>query len=218
MADVPKSDKWIVTSRNPNKNNRVVRVWGKKKDGVWKFKHSKEKPGDEWKCRFGKKATAQLAYDFAESKGNVPRMSKDKFSFCVLVNGVYGDDSLTKKLDKLGKKEGKYIRLGSYKRTQKQQHDLYLAYIRGYGNLAAKCNSRYTGEHSWDQCKQYPPCYSNHCGGKACDTSYYHQGRSGSYTNVGNNSSFRSTMKSLNICLPVGGEPWHVEHGNTWRS
>ena len=128
------------------------------------------------------------------------------------------DDSLTKKLDKLGKKEGKYIRLGSYKRTQKQQHDLYLAYIRGYGNLAAKCNSRYTGEHSWDQCKQYPPCYSNHCGGKACDTSYYHQGRSGSYTNVGNNSSFRSTMKSLNICLPVGGEPWHVEHGNTWRS
>ena len=227
MSDVPKHDKWICLARDKS-TNKVVKVWRRKKgvddqgNDIYKYKHSDTNPNPDaepkWKARFGKKSAAKAAMEWSESKGRAVYMSKDLYPFTVLGGGVYGNKKLTEKMNKLGRIQKRYMRLGSYKRTQKQQHDLYLKYIRGTGNLAAHCNTRYNGEHSWDQCKQYPPCASNHCGGNACDLSYYQSGRSGSYTNVGNNSNFRSTMKSLGLCLPVGGEPWHTEIGNTWRS
>jgi len=227
MSDVPKHDKWICLARDKS-NNNVVKVWRRKKgeddqgNPIYKYKHSVENPNPDanpkWKARFGNKSSATAAKEWSEGKGRAVYMSKDLYPFTVLGGGVYGNEKLTKKMNKLGRLHKRYMRLGSYKRTQKQQHDLYLKYIRGTGNLAAHCNTRYNGEHSWDQCKKYPPCASNHCGGNACDLSYYHSGRSGSYTNVGNNNSFRSTMKKLGLGLPVGGEPWHTEITTIWRS
>jgi hypothetical protein len=219
MASIPQVEKYIVTSRNPKKNNTVRSVWMKKKgDGTKKFKISKSSPGDGWTRRFKNKDNAKKAEKYAEKQGQVPRRSRDKYPFLVLNGGVYGKADLSKKMNQLGESQLKYMRMGSYKRTQQQQHDLYLLYIRGQGNLAAYCNTRYRGEHSWSQCSKYPPCASNHCSGGACDLSYYHSGRSGGYTNVGSNDKFRSEMKRLYLCLPVGGEKWHVEIGNTWRS
>ena len=218
MSNVPKHDKWIVLGRRKDTND-VHKVWGKKSGGKWTFKHSVDKPGKDYVCRFGKKENAKKAKAFSEGKGRAVYMSKDKYPFLVLYGGVFGKADLSKKMNQLGTKRKRYMRLGSYKRTQKQQHDLYIAYISGYGNLAAKCNSKYTGHHSWSpSCQSNPPCYSNHCGGGACDLSMIRQGRDGSYVNVGNDSSCRSIMKSLGLCLPVGGEPWHTEIGNTWRS
>ena len=217
MSNVPKHDKWIVLGRRRDTDD-VHKVWGKKVDGKWKFKHSVDSPGKDYKCRFGKKANAKEAKAWSEKKGRAVYMSKDKYPFLVLYGGVFGKDDLSKKMNQLGTKRKRYLRLGSYKRTQQQQHDLYLAWIRGHGNLAARCNTRYSGEHSWSSCKQYPPCGSNHCPGGACDLSMIRSGRDGSYVNVGNDSKCRSIMKSLNLCLPVGGEPWHTEIGNTWRS
>ena len=228
MSEIPQHKKWIVLSRK-HSNNAVRRVWRRKKgvdeqgNPIYKYKRSVENPNKDaspgWKCRFGNKSAAKDAQKWSERNGDEScYVSKDEYPFLVLNGGVFGNKKLTEKMNKLGKIEKKYMRLGSYKRTQKQQHDLYLAYIRGYGNLAAHCNTRYNGEHSWDSCKQYPPCASNHCGGNACDLSYYTQGRSGNYVNVGNNNSFRNTMKKLGLCLPVGGEKWHTEIGNTWRS
>lgn len=219
MSSVPKSDKWIVLGRKKD-NNNVLRVWRKtKSDGTYKYKHSVDKPGDGWKCRFGHKSSAKAAKDWSESKGRAVYMSKDKYPFLVLYGGVFGKSDLSKKMNQLGAKRKRYMRLGSYKRTQHQQHELYLAWIRGYGNLAANCNTRYTGEHKWDpSCKSNPPCGSNHCGGNACDLSYIKSSRDGAYVNVGNDSKCRSIMKSLGLGLPVGGEPWHTEITTVWRS
>lgn len=36
--------------------------------------------------------------------------------------------------------------------------------------------------------------------------------------NVGNVKRIRAAMKKHGLCLPVPGEPWHVERGNTWRA
>ena len=223
-SSAPQHDKWIVLSRK-HSNNSVRKVWRKKlTDGTYKYKRSVDNPNPDskdgkWKARFGKKTAAKDAQKWSEKDGNEScYVSKDLYPFCVLGGGVFGNEKLTDKMNKLGKSQKKYMRLGSYKRTQQQQHDLYLKYIRGTGNLAAYCNTKYRGEHSWDSCKKYPPCNSNHCSGGACDLSYYHQGRSGSYTNVGNNNNFRNKMKSLGLCLPVGGEAWHTEIGTTWRS
>ena len=227
MAENGKHDKWILLARKKS-NNNVRRVWTRKtEDGERKWKISqnnpnpdihKEKGGTKWKCRIGKKDVAQKGMKWAEGKGNAVYMSKDKWPFLVLEGGIWGNSKLSDKMQRVGIKHKRYLRMGSYKRDQKQQHDLYLKYIRGTGNLAAYCNTKYRGEHSWDQCKKYPPCASNHCGGNASDASYYHQGRSGGYTNLGYNDKVRKYMKQEGLCLPVSGEKWHTEIGNTWRS
>ena len=227
MAKKGKHDKWILLARN-KKNNNVVRVWTRKnKDGVRKWKASQNNPnknaakengGTDWKCRIGKKSVAKEGMAAMEKENRAVYMSKDAYPFLVLEGGEWGNNTLSKKMNNVGKKHKRYLRMGSYKRTQKQQHELYLAYIRGYGNLAAYCNTKYRGEHSWDSCKKYPPCASNHCGGNASDASYYHQGRSGGYTNLGYNDKVRKYMKQEGLCLPVSGEKWHTEIGNTWRS
>jgi len=227
MAENGKHDKWILLARK-KKNNNVRRVWTRKnKDGERKFKISQDNPnpdagkdgnGTKWKARIGKKDVAKKGMKWAEDKGYAVYMSKDKWPFLVLEGGIWGNSKLSDKMQRVGIKHKRYLRMGSYKRDQKQQHELYLKYIRGTGNLAAYCNTKYRGEHSWEQCKKYPPCASNHCGGNASDASYYHQGRSGNYTNLGYNDKVRKYMKQEGLCLPVSGEKWHCEIGTTWRS
>ena len=233
MAKKGKSDKWIVLSRNPNKKNRVVRVWRRKKgvdengEKIYKYKHSQENPNKDakngkWKCRFDKKSAAQAAKDWSEKKGNVCYMSKDQWPFLVLGDKYEwgATDKFNKDLNRIAKRCQRYMRV-LIKRPKKEAYNLRMAYLNGTGNLAAQC-CNYTGKHSWEQCQKSLPnsCYSNHCAGKASDSSIYSQGRSGTITSIGSwgNGKGRSEAKKVGMCLPVVGEPWHLEHGSTWRA
>ena len=230
MSGMPKKDKWIVLGRNRD-NNKVHRVWGKKTDGQWQWKHSKDSPGKNWKCRFGNKSTAQLARDWSEKKGRAVYMSKDLHPFVVVAGHTsFGNKELSKRLNKVGIGKMRYIRAGSFLRPPKHkgsssancgscQHCLYQKYLNGTGNLAAKCACFTSGSHSHSKCDSC--CSSHHCKGLACDTSFYKQGRDGAYVNLGNDSTCRELMKKNKLVLNVSGEPWHVvrkETDSVWRS
>lgn len=108
---------------------------------------------------------------------------------------------LAKKLNRLGQKRRKFIFINEGWRTHARQWELWNLYKSGRGNLAA-----------------YPGT-SNHEGGNAADCSFFTSGtKSGNRINVGADAKCRKIMKSLGICLPVSGENWHCELGNTWRA
>ena len=241
MASVPKHDKWILLARKKS-SNTVQRLWTRKdKNGVRKWKRSKNNPnenaakqhgGGDWHCRIGKKSVAEQGKKWAEKeKSCAVYMSKDKYPFTVLPDGgVFGDKELAARLNKVGRDRQRYIRLGSFKRPPKHsgsssgncgscQHCLYIRHIEGWGNLAAKCSCKYSGKHSHSSCDSC--CSSHHCKGLACDSSYYKSGRSGSYVNLGNDSKCRDLLRKHKLVLNVGGEPWHVvkkETDSTWRA
>jgi len=86
-----------------------------------------------------------------------------------------------------------------------------MLYLNGRGNLAARCCSKYSGKHSWNDCGK--DSWSNHASGKACDTSILHSGRGGSYTNVCRDKEARRIWINLGGGAPVRNEPWHLELG-----
>ena len=220
-------EKWIVLARDRS-NNNVRTVWTRKVDGVRKFKWSVWNPNDEaepkWKARVGKKSVAKEMEAWAESKNMAPFRSKETWPFLKLNTGSgyeWGkEDSYNKKLNRIAKRCQRYMKV-SITRTKKEAWNLRMAYLDGRGNLAAQC-CNYTGKHSWEQCQKSLPnsCYSNHCSGKASDSSIYSQGFGGQITSVGSwgNGKGRDAIKKEGCCLPVGGEPWHVERGSTWRA
>ncbi len=229
MAKQGKHDKWIVLARKKS-NNTVQRVWRKKlDDGTVKYEWSYSNPNPDskngkWKARFGKKATALEVVEWVERKGKFAAyMSKDQWPFLVLNTGSGYDwgakDSYNQKLNNIAKRCKRYMKV-SITRTKEEAYNLRMSYLNGTGNLAAKC-CYIDGKHSWDAClKSYSSCFSNHCSGKASDTSIFSQGRSGTITSVGSwgNGKGRNAIKAEKCCLPVGGEPWHVEEGNTFRA
>jgi len=85
-------------------------------------------------------------------------------------------------------------RINSGYRSLDEQAALYAAYQAGTGNLAARPG---TSRHNW---------------GKAADVSAS-DGRP-----VGESPTCRAALRRFGLCLPVPGEKWHVEHGDTWRS
>lgn len=211
--------KFRVLARNTNTNNvkRVYRLKNNKgftrdpdhpdlaTNAPGLFHKDEAEAAEKW----GKKKSPKLACF----------ITKSKYPFLVLDSDTgWGDADLSEKLNKLGKRRERYLWCGEYLRSKHQQWEFRMAYLNGKGNLAAPCDTTYSGKHSWEQCKPAGPSQSNHATGDACDTSYLHSGRSGSYTNVGNDSECRKIMKDLNLCLPVGGEPWHIERGNNWRA
>jgi len=214
-------DRPFVCLARDKKTNEVRQVYRKKGGGFTRNEDNKQVKKLANPHRFSKKEA-----DKCVSWGNKQKpelavfATKQHHPFLVLDSDTkWGKDSLSDKLNTLGKRRKRYLWLGEYERSQKQQHDFYIAYLNGTGNLAALCNSGgLTGYHSWEECKKYPPSRSNHATGDASDTSYLHSGRSGSYTNVGNDSKCRDIMDDIDVCLPVGGEAWHVERGNSWNA
>ncbi len=221
-----KANKYICLGRD-KKTNDVKRLWRRKKnDGTIVYKWRQENPNPdaqpEWKCRFKKKSTAQEVKAWAEKEKNLAvYMSKDKYPFIVKTDGSsWGEPDLLKRLNKLGKYRRRYIRSG-LKREPKHkgssgancgncQHCFRMLYYNGTGNLAAECSSKYAGRsHSHAQCDA--ACRSHHCVGWAGDCSTYNSGRSGGYTNLGNDSKTREKMKKsdVKLVLNVGSEPWH---------
>jgi hypothetical protein len=165
------------------------------------------------------KDEAEDAKKWGRKKGLAMFVTKSKYPFLVLDSDTkWGDPDLSRKLDELGERRERYLWCGEYKRSKRQQWEFRMAYLNGTGNLAARCDTTYDGKHTWEQCKGAGPSQSNHATGDACDTSYLHSGRSGAYTNVGRDKECRRIMASLDLCLPVGGEPWHVERGTNWKA
>jgi len=79
-------------------------------------------------------------------------------------------------------------------RSFEEQAALYDKYINHGGALAAKPG---TSRHNW---------------GRAMDVSAP-DGRP-----VGESPRRRGALARFGLCLPVPGEKWHIEHGNTWRA
>lgn len=197
------------------KTNNAKRVWRKAAGGfTLKASHkglAKVKPG------MFSKAEIREVEKWAKREDLALFTTKSKYPFVVLDSDTaWGNPELSKKLDELGEKRQRYLWAGEYKRTAHRQWELRMAYLEGRGNLAALCCTKYSGRHSWESCGKNSQ--SNHAAGNACDTSYLHSGRSGSYTNVGNDAKCRALMHDLGLCLPVGGEAWHIERGNNWRA
>ena len=114
---------------------------------------------------------------------------------------LYGD--LDAKLDLMyqlalvAKDLGKKIYVAEGTRSVKDQWKYWLAYKAGKGPLAAF------------------PGTSNHTNGDAIDA---REGKARGTRNLGDIPGARRSMKKHGLCLPVPGETWQTELGNTWRA
>jgi len=84
------------------------------------------------------------------------------------------------------------LHVNSGYRSYAEQVKLYALYLAGKGNLAAK------------------PGTSNHNKGLAADVS------AADGTPIGGTVARRKVLKQHGLCLPVSGELWHVERGDSW--
>ena len=103
-----------------------------------------------------------------------------------------GKDIL-ERLNRVGKRLGKKLWIASGYRSNAEQKVLYDRYLAGKGPLAA------------------PPGKSNHNRYGAADVHI-------DGMNIGAYPGAREAMKREGLSLPVAGENWHVEVGNTWRA
>ena len=120
---------------------------------------------------------------------------------------------LLRKLSHVARDIGHPILIVSGKRTAHQQWALYMRYLRGDGNLAAACCWRHY-VHSWANCGR--ACSSNHCRSMAVDCGVIDS--HGNYASIGYSARARTAMHRHGLCLPVGGEQWHVEAGDRWAN
>lgn len=108
------------------------------------------------------------------------------------------DRKLLRKLNAVARDLGVTIHIVSGYRTYAEQKVLYaryIAYLNGgpYANLAAV------------------PGTSLHETGNAADCSI-------NGVDIGNFPGAREALRRHGLCLPVGGEPWHVQTGNNWNA
>lgn len=135
-----------------------------------------------------------------------------------LASGVVaGNKPLMKRANAVGERLNRPVRVISGWRTDRQAWELRMLYNAGKGNLAAPCCSKYGYSrewHSWESCGKDP--WSNHADGKALDCGIVD--KHGNYTSIGNYPGARVAIRANGLCLPVPGEAWHLEIGNTWRA
>lgn len=120
---------------------------------------------------------------------------------------------LLRRLNRAARKAGLQLVVVSGQRNWREQHRAYMDYLRG-GTLAAPCCSRHY-LHSEAMCLRQ--CGSRHCVGRAADVDAVLQ-PGGAWTPVGNVAKMRYELRAAGLCLPVPGEPWHVECGSDWRA
>lgn len=109
---------------------------------------------------------------------------------------------LASKINSIGRKTKRMVWMGEGWRSRQRQTELWNAYVaRGY---APPLTAR--------------PGTSNHESGNAADVSLFLAGTDHGYVNFGNSERVRRLMKKTGLCLPVTGEPWHVEIGTTFRA
>lgn len=160
------------------------------------------------------KREADLAVEWGKKKGLAVWVDSGKYPFVVCDVAPPGD-AVMRRLNKVGKRLGRYVKIISGDRTPYQAWVLRMRYLNGTGNLAALCCGN-GGRHSWAACGKSPR--SNHARGAAADCGIVHSGRGVGYTSIGLWPNARTAMRAEGLCLPVGGEAWHAEVGTTWRA
>ena len=120
---------------------------------------------------------------------------------------------LIRRLNRVGRHLERKVVVVSGQRNWREQHAAFMDYLSG-GTLAAPCCSRHY-RHSVNDCLR--DCRSRHCVGAAADVVLVSKGDS-PMTDIGNVPAARRAMRRNGLCLPVPGEPWHVEIGSEWRS
>jgi hypothetical protein len=181
-------------AKKPVRNHEVL-VWKRNKKGVRRV----VKNG---RTKFTKaKATAIVAN--LRKKGRHakirkivnPKTANDKLIKKWLRGDLDFDRTLMVKLAKAARDSNTVLRVNFGKRTFAEQTVLWNRYLNGTGNLAAR------------------PGTSRHETGKAADVV-----TNRTHTSVGNVKKIREALKKHGLCLPVSGEPWHTEIGNTFRA
>lgn len=143
-----------------------------------------------------------------------PLSNKERYPNLVVDNDTkLPKHKLASKIQKLAKALGEDLYVNEGERTKYRCWYLYDLFCKGEGNLAARCCSKYPEKvrHSFKNCGKTP--YSNHFDGLAVDLQF-----NKTKDDIGTSSKARIEMRKLNLCLPVSGEPWHVEIGNSWNA
>ncbi len=174
------------------------------------FTWRRGKHGRAWMS--GSEADAAKRWAHRRLAKNVKAYPAGRHPFLELVKGAHWptDKRLLRALNRTGQRRGRTIRIISGLRTPHEAWVLRMRFLSGRGNLAARCCSRYSGKHSWDQCGRDP--WSNHADGNAADCGTV-SGLTGAYTSLASDSQARSLANKFGIVFPVidPWEPWHAE-------
>ncbi len=135
-----------------------------------------------------------------------------QWPFLALAKGTAWPTSkaLLRALNHTGQQRRRVIRIVSGLRTPHEAWVLRMRWLHHEGNLAARCCSKYSGIHSWEQCGKDP--WSNHASGNAADCGTV-TGIKGTYTSLANDEKARRIFEKMGGCFPVVSpwEPWHAE-------
>ncbi len=118
---------------------------------------------------------------------------------------------LLRALNATGRRRRRVVRIISGMRTPRQAWELRMAFLQGRGNTAARCCSKYAGQHSWEACGRDP--WSNHADGNAADCGTIN-GATGAYTSLGLDRRAKRIFLKLGGHFPVMSpqqEWWHAE-------
>lgn len=209
----------VVAVKSDGKALLVMRRRGQSPRGlsftVWQTMASpKERDGDL------DARQAAAAVKWVKGKGWKPRLVKHGFPFVMKGDdGVVlpGDKELLAKLNRIGRKLRRLIVVKSGYRNNRQQWELRQLFLKGRGNLAARCCLKYNMEqHSWEDCgKQSQSNHSYPPKGRAVDCGVL---MSYGYVSIGNVDKARQLMREAGLCLPVPNEPWHVQTFGGWAA
>jgi hypothetical protein len=109
---------------------------------------------------------------------------------------------LAKKLNAIGREMRRFLWIGEGTRTRARQQELWDEYVNRHFRPPIVAR----------------PGTSRHETGDAADVSVFLNGLLQPYTNIGKIARARVLMRRHGVCLPVGGEKWHVEIGHNWRA
>lgn len=204
-ADKAKAENYAASLRKEGRNAIVEafpftedwEVWVEKRDGSGQRRISAGKDKAFYKVEsFQVRNAARKAGREAVAKQASPESSQLIKTW--LSGDVDFDEGLQLRLAKVARDIKHPLLITSGLRTIQEQEALYQKYLSGKGALAAK------------------PGHSNHNHGQAADV----VSASNNRQNIGSITGARSAMRRHGLCLPVPGEPWHVEidKGQGWRS
>lgn len=115
--------------------------------------------------------------------------------------------ALLRGLNAVGRGRGLRIVVISGLRTPREAWELRQRYLSGTGNLAARCCTRYTGPHTWNDCGKNPQ--SNHADGNAADVNLIMP--DGTWLSLAKDRRARRLCTKHGIWFPVTSELWHAE-------
>lgn len=174
------------------------------------FNWRRGKTGRMWLT--GAEADAAKRWATRRMAKNVKAYPPRTWPFLELAKGAHWPTNrrLLRALNRTGQARQRTIRIISGLRLPHEAWVLRMRYLRGNGNLAARCCSRYAGAHSWAQCGKDP--WSNHADGNAADCGTV-SGLTGAYKSLASDRKARALANKFGIVFPVidPWEPWHAE-------